>query len=81
MSPPGGRPFLMAGGARTGRWSRDQGPAAPVAQASTWWTLTHLLLDVAVGTVVFTVVFALLVTSVVLLLTFPWRSRWRGCWS
>ena len=43
----------------------------PWREASTWWTLTHLLLDVAVGTVAFTVVFALLVTSVVLLLTFP----------
>ncbi len=39
--------------------------------ASTWWALTHLLLDALVGAVTFTVSFSLLVTTVALLITFP----------
>src|SRR5215471_12564370 len=39
--------------------------------ASTWWALTHLLLDAAVGSITFSVTFSLLVTTVALLITFP----------
>ena len=43
----------------------------PWREASTWWSLTHVLLDVIVGTVAFTVTFVLLSLSVALLITFP----------
>jgi signal transduction histidine kinase len=42
---------------------------APWRQASTWWTLTHLVSDVVVGTVTFTFVVALLATTFGLLFT------------
>jgi signal transduction histidine kinase len=43
----------------------------PWRTATTWWALTHVLLDVMVGAVTFTVTVALLATSAALLLTFP----------
>jgi signal transduction histidine kinase len=43
----------------------------PWRQAATWWSLTHVMLDVVVGTVTFTVVVTLLATSLGLLITFP----------
>jgi signal transduction histidine kinase len=43
----------------------------PWREASTWWSLSHVLLDVLVGAVAFTVTFTLLVTSAALLITFP----------
>jgi signal transduction histidine kinase len=43
----------------------------PWRRATTWWSLTHVLLDVMVGAVTFTVTVALLATSAALLLTFP----------
>src|SRR5262245_17523265 len=39
--------------------------------ASTWWALTHLLLDAFVGGITFSVTFVLLVVTVALLITFP----------
>jgi len=41
----------------------------PWRHTSTWWTLTHLVSDVAVGAVTFSVVVALLATTVGLLFT------------
>jgi signal transduction histidine kinase len=43
----------------------------PWREASTWWSLTHVMLDVLVGTVTFAVAFPLLVTTFALLITFP----------
>jgi signal transduction histidine kinase len=43
----------------------------PWREAATWWSLTHLLLDVFVGTVTFTVTVTLLAISLGLLITFP----------
>jgi signal transduction histidine kinase len=43
----------------------------PWREATTWWSLTHVLLDVPVGAVTFSVTVALLASSVALLLTFP----------
>jgi signal transduction histidine kinase len=43
----------------------------PWRDATTWWSLTHVLLDVLVGAVTFTVTITLLVTSAALLITFP----------
>jgi signal transduction histidine kinase len=43
----------------------------PWRQATTWWSLTHVLLDVLVGSVTFTVTVTLLALSVGLLVTFP----------
>lgn len=43
----------------------------PWREASTWWALTYLMLDVVVGVVLFSVTFTLLATSVALLLTLP----------
>src|SRR5262245_33289956 len=43
----------------------------PWRQQSTWWSLTHLLLDAFVGSFTFSVVVTLLVTTVALLITFP----------
>jgi signal transduction histidine kinase len=43
----------------------------PWRQASTWWALTHLLLDVFLGTVTFTFTVTLLAVSLALLITFP----------
>jgi signal transduction histidine kinase len=43
----------------------------PWREATTWWTLTHVLLDVVVGTVAFTVTVVLLATGAALLITFP----------
>jgi signal transduction histidine kinase len=38
---------------------------------TTWWSLTHVLLDLLVGTITFTVTVTLLVTTFALLITFP----------
>jgi signal transduction histidine kinase len=43
----------------------------PWRTATTWWSLTHVLLDVMVGAVTFAVTVALLATSAALLVTFP----------
>lgn len=43
----------------------------PWREAATWWSLTHVLLDVLVGPVTFSVIVALLATTVGLLVTFP----------
>jgi hypothetical protein len=43
----------------------------PWREATTWWSLTHVLLDVVVGTVAFTVTVVLLATGGALLITFP----------
>ncbi|HET6951434.1 MAG TPA: sensor domain-containing protein, partial [Acidimicrobiales bacterium] len=43
----------------------------PWREASTWWALTHLLLDVFMGTVTFTSTVVLLALSFGLLITFP----------
>jgi signal transduction histidine kinase len=43
----------------------------PWRDATTWWSLTHVLLDPLVGAVTFTVTVVLLATSFALLLTFP----------
>jgi signal transduction histidine kinase len=43
----------------------------PWREATTWWSLTHVLLDVLFGTVTFTVTVTLLALSVGLLITFP----------
>jgi signal transduction histidine kinase len=43
----------------------------PWREQSTWWALTHLLLDAFVGSITFSVVFTLLAVSVSLLITFP----------
>ncbi len=43
----------------------------PWRDATTWWSLTHVLLDVLVGVVTFTVTVTLLATSAALLITFP----------
>jgi signal transduction histidine kinase len=43
----------------------------PWRDATTWWSLTHVLLDAFVGAVAFTVMVTLLVTSAALLITFP----------
>ena len=43
----------------------------PWREASTWWSLTHVMLDPLVGAVTFTVSVALLATSLGLLITFP----------
>jgi hypothetical protein len=43
----------------------------PWREATTWWSLTHVLLDVLVGAVTFSVTITLLATSVFLLITFP----------
>jgi signal transduction histidine kinase len=43
----------------------------PWREATTWWSLTHVLLDVLVGALTFSVTITLLATSFFLLLTFP----------
>jgi signal transduction histidine kinase len=43
----------------------------PWRDASTWWSLGCVFMDVAVGTVMFSVVVALAATSLALLITFP----------
>ena len=43
----------------------------PWREQSTWWALTHLLLDAFVGSITFSVVFTLLAVTVGLLITFP----------
>jgi signal transduction histidine kinase len=43
----------------------------PWREASTWWSLTHLMLDVFVGAITFSVVITLLAVTVGLLITFP----------
>jgi len=43
----------------------------PWREQSTWWSLTHLLLDAFVGSFTFSVVVTLLATTVALLITFP----------
>jgi signal transduction histidine kinase len=43
----------------------------PWRDATTWWSLTHVLLDALVGGVTFAVLFTLLATGTVLLITFP----------
>jgi signal transduction histidine kinase len=43
----------------------------PWREASTWWSLTHVLLDAAVGSISFTVVITLAALSIALLITFP----------
>ncbi|HEX6237762.1 MAG TPA: sensor domain-containing protein [Acidimicrobiales bacterium] len=43
----------------------------PWREAATWWSLTHVLLDVLVGPLTFSVIVALLATTVGLLVTFP----------
>jgi signal transduction histidine kinase len=43
----------------------------PWRRSSTWWALTHLALDVFVGSITFSVTVTLLVTTVALLITFP----------
>jgi signal transduction histidine kinase len=43
----------------------------PWRRKATWWALTHLSLDVFVGTITFSVTLTLLVTTVALLITFP----------
>ena len=43
----------------------------PWRETSTWWSLTHVLLDAAVGSVTFTVVITLAALSLALLITFP----------
>jgi signal transduction histidine kinase len=43
----------------------------PWREATTWWSLVHVLLDVVVGTVAFVVTVVLLSLSVALLITFP----------
>jgi signal transduction histidine kinase len=43
----------------------------PWREQSTWWALTHLLLDAFVGSITFSVVFTLLAVTVSLLITFP----------
>jgi len=42
----------------------------PWRHPSTWWTLTHLVTDIVVGTVTFVVVITLLALSLGLLVTF-----------
>jgi signal transduction histidine kinase len=43
----------------------------PWRRSSTWWALTHLALDVFVGSITFSVTVTLLATTVGLLITFP----------
>ncbi|HEX6421981.1 MAG TPA: sensor histidine kinase [Acidimicrobiales bacterium] len=43
----------------------------PWRSATTWWALTYVLLDVVVGSVLFSVTIALLAAAVFLLITFP----------
>jgi signal transduction histidine kinase len=43
----------------------------PWREASTWWSLAHVFMDLVIGTVMFTVTVVLAVTSVALLITFP----------
>ena len=43
----------------------------PWREASTWWSLTHVLLDAAVGSIAFTVVITFAALSLALLITFP----------
>ena len=43
----------------------------PWRDVTTWWSVTHVLLDVWVGIATFTALIALFATSVVLLITFP----------
>jgi signal transduction histidine kinase len=43
----------------------------PWREATTWWSLTHVLLDLPLGIAAFTTTFVLLVTSAALLITFP----------
>jgi signal transduction histidine kinase len=43
----------------------------PWRERSTWWSLTHLVLDVFVGCIAFSVVITLLATTFGLLITFP----------
>jgi signal transduction histidine kinase len=43
----------------------------PWREASTWWTLAHVLLDVVVGTIAFTATVVLGATGGALLITFP----------
>jgi signal transduction histidine kinase len=43
----------------------------PWREQATWWSLTHLLLDVFVGSITFSVVITLLAVTVGLLITFP----------
>ena len=43
----------------------------PWRSTSTWWALTNVMLDAAVGSVAFAVVITLLVTTLALLITFP----------
>jgi signal transduction histidine kinase len=43
----------------------------PWREQTTWWALTHLLLDAFVGAITFSVVVTLLVTTGALLITFP----------
>jgi signal transduction histidine kinase len=44
---------------------------APWRRGQTWWSLSHVLLDVWIGTVTFTIVFTLLVTSLALVVVAP----------
>jgi signal transduction histidine kinase len=43
----------------------------PWRDATTWWSLTHVMLDVWVGAAAFSVVIVLLATGVAMLITFP----------
>ncbi len=43
----------------------------PWRDSTTWWSLTHVMLDILVGVVAFAVTVSLLATSVALLITFP----------
>jgi signal transduction histidine kinase len=44
---------------------------APWRQSQTWWSLTHVVLDLPIGVVTFTIVITLAATSVGLLIVFP----------
>jgi signal transduction histidine kinase len=58
-----------AGGAYGVRVLRDL--LRPWREASTWWSLTHVMLDPLVGAVTFTVTVVFLAMSLALLITFP----------
>jgi len=43
----------------------------PWRESSTWWFLTHVLMDIVIGTITFTVIVVLGALSLALLITFP----------
>ena len=62
---------MVAGAARAYGVSVMRDLFRPWREQATWWSLTHLMLDVFAGAITFSVVITLLAVTVALLITFP----------